>query len=383
MVEEMKDMTEVFTLQQGDIVKGIITKIEDGQAVVDLGYKYDGVIPIGELSSLRVESVSDAVAVGEEIELKVLRINDDEGKIVLSKKAVDSAKAWDVLQQHLNNDEAFDVKIVDIVKGGLVADVGVRGFIPASLVERHFVEDFSDYKGKTLRVKVVELNKNDNKVILSHRAVLEAEAEKQKQELIHSIHAGEVRTGTVRRITDFGVFVDLGGVDGLVHISEMAWHRVENPAEVVKEGDQVKVKVLKVIPEQGRISLSIKEAAPGPWSGVAAKFKIGDVATGTVKRLVSFGAFVELQPGVEGLVHISQISNKHIASPQEVLEVGQEVKVKVLDVNEGEKRVSLSIREAEGDSRRQEVDKYVEKQQTNQGTGVTLGDMFGDLFKNQ
>lgn len=383
MVKEMKDMTEVVTLQQGDTVKGTITKIEDGQAVVDLGYKYDGVIPIGELSALRVENVSDVVSVGDEVELKVLRINDDEGKIILSKKAVESTKAWETLQYQLNKDEVFEVKIVDVVKGGLVADVGVRAFIPASLVERHFVEDFSDYKGRTLRVKIVELNKEENKVILSHRAVLDDEMEQQKQNLLHSIQPGEVLEGTVRRITDFGVFVDLGGVDGLVHISEMAWHRVENPSEVVKEGDPVKVKVLKVNPEQGRISLSIKEATPGPWSGVENKFKQGDIVTGTVKRLVSFGAFVELQPGVEGLVHISQIANKHIASPQEVLEVGQEVKVKVLDVNEAEKRISLSIREVEGDSRRQEVERYVEKQQTSQGTGVTLGDMFGDLFKNQ
>lgn len=383
MVEEIKSMEDVQILNKGDIVKGTVTKIEDGQAIVDVGYKYDGVIPIGELSSLRIDNVADAVAVGDEVEVRVLRINEEEGKLILSKKAVDSTKAWDQLKQLFDNGETFEVKIADVVKGGLVADVGVRAFIPASLVERHFVEDFSDYKGRTLRVKIAELDQAENKVILSQRAVLDDEYEEQKKNLFTSLNPGEVREGTVRRLTDFGAFVDLGGVDGLVHISEMAWHRVEKPSDVLKEGDQVKVKILKVDPDQGRISLSIKQAQAGPWTGIANKYQPGEVVTGTVKRLVNFGAFVELEPGVEGLVHISQISQRHIATPQEVLEVGQEIKVKVLDVNEDEKRISLSIKEIEGDSRRREVDTYVEKQHTNQGTGVTLGDMFGDLFKNK
>lgn len=382
MVEEMKDLTEVLTLNPGDIVKGQISKIEDGQAIVDLGYKYDGVIPVGELSALRIEQVSDAVSVGDQVELKVLRINDEEGKIILSKKAVDSVNAWDKVRQQFENGEVFEVTVVDVVKGGLVADVGVRAFIPASLVERHFVEDFGSYKGRKLRVKVVELNQEENKLILSQRAVLDQEFEDQKQDFISSIKPGSIVEGTVRRLTDFGAFVDLGGIDGLVHISEMAWQRVAKPSDVVKEGDQVKVKVLKVDPQQGRISLSLKEAMEGPWSGVASKYKSGEITTGTVKRLVTFGAFVELEPGVEGLVHISQIANKHIASPQDALEVGQEVKVKILEVNEAEKRISLSIREAESDTGRREIEEYVEKHQSNQGTGVTLGDMFGDLFKN-
>ncbi|WP_018130764.1 30S ribosomal protein S1 [Effusibacillus pohliae] len=382
MSEEMKEMTNVVTLNKGDIVKGRITKIEDSQALVDVGYKYDGVIPIGELSALRVENVADVVSVGDEVEVKVLRINDEEGKLILSKKAADAAKAWNVLEQRLQSGEVFEVKVADVVKGGLVADVGVRAFIPASQVERHFVEDFSDYKGRTLRVKVTELDRSDNKVILSQKAVLDEEFEQKKQNLLHSLQPGEIREGTVRRITDFGVFIDLGGIDGLAHISELAWHRVETPAEVVREGDLVKVKVLKVDPARGRISLSIKEAQPGPWAGIGQKFSPGQVVTGTVKRLVPFGAFVELQPGVEGLVHISQIANRHVATPEEVLEVGQEVKVKVLEVNEQEKRISLSIRSAEADARRRETDLFAEKQQTH-GTGVTLGEMFGDLFKKK
>lgn len=384
MVEDMKEM-DLVTLQKGDIVKGTITKIEDSQALVDVGFKYDGVIPIGELSSLRVEHVGDVVQEGQEVEVKVLRINDEEGKLILSKKAVDSVKAWDVLEERYRTGEVFEVKVTDVVKGGLVVDLGVRGFIPASLVERHFVEDFSDYRGRTLRVKIVEFDRNENKVILSQKAVLDEEFENEKHNRLHAIEAGQVLTGTVQRLTNFGAFVDLGGVDGLVHISEMAHHRVETPADVVKEGDTVQVKVLKVDPEAGRISLSIKQASKGPWADVAQKFHSGEIVTGTVKRLVSFGAFVELLPGVEGLVHISQIANRHVATADEVLEVGQEVKAKVLDVNEDEQRISLSIRDVEGDRNRREVEKYVKQNNTHhddQGGGLgTLGDVFGDLFK--
>ncbi|MBL0387795.1 30S ribosomal protein S1 [Tumebacillus sp. ITR2] len=401
MVEEMKDL-DLNTLQRGDIVKGKITKIEDGQALVDVGYKYDGVIPIGELSVLRVDNVSDVVNEGDELELKVLRINDDEGKLILSKKAVDSVKSWDDLERKYESGEVLEVKVADVVKGGLVIDLGVRAFIPASLVERHFVEDFSDYKGRTLKVKIVEFDRNDSKVILSAKAVLDQAFESQKEDRLSSIQPGQVLTGTVQRLTNFGAFVDLGGVDGLVHISEMAHHRVDTPADVVKEGDTVNVKVLKVDPSAGRISLSIKAAAPGPWSNVGEKFSAGDIVTGTVKRLVSFGAFVELLPGVEGLVHISQVANRHVATADEVLEIGQEVKVKVLDVNEGEQRISLSIREVEGGEReprgggdrgdrgdrprgggrnnnRQPMN-YSTQDDGSSGLG-TLGDVFGDLFK--
>jgi small subunit ribosomal protein S1 len=385
MVEDMKEM-DVVTLQKGDVVTGTITKIEEGQALVDVGFKYDGVIPIGELSSLRVENVSDVVSEGQQVEVKVLRINDEEGKLILSKKAVDGVKAWDRLQEQYSSGEVLEVKVQDVVKGGLVVDLGVRGFIPASLVERHFVEDFSDYKGRTLRVKIVEFDRNENKVILSQKAVLDEEFESEKHNKLNDIQPGQVLTGTVQRLTSFGAFVDLGGVDGLVHISEMAHHRVETPADVVKEGETVQVKVLKVDPAAGRISLSIKQASKGPWADVETKFHTGDVVTGTVKRLVSFGAFVELLPGVEGLVHISQIANRHIATSDEVLEVGQEVKVKVLDVSEEGQRISLSIREVEGDRTRREVEKYTKQNNNNQyedhGSGLgTLGDVFGDLFK--
>lgn len=380
MVEEMKsEMAEVAPLKRGDVVKGRVTKVEDNQALVDVGYKFDGVIPISELSSLHVDQVTDVLQEGQEVEVKVLRVNDEEDKLILSKRAVDAERAWAELQRKFETGETMEATVADIVKGGLVVDVGVRGFIPASLVERHFVEDFSDYKGRTLPLKVIEIDPSKNKLILSHKAVLEEEAEKKKQATLESLEEGQVIEGTVQRITDFGAFVDIGGVDGLVHVSELAWNRVEHPSDVLSEGDKVQVKVLKVDRDNERISLSIKETQPGPWEKVGDEIKAGDVITGTVKRLVSFGAFVEVYPGVEGLVHISQISRKHIATPAEVLEEGQEVRVKVLDMMPEQKRISLSIKDAEQEEARKELQNI--DRNNNGGLNVTLGDVFGDQLR--
>ncbi len=387
MVEETTNnpsLTEVKTLSVGDIVKAKVTKVEEKQALVDVGYKYDGLIPISELSSLHVDKVSDVVSVGDEFDVKVTKINDEKEELVVSKKAVDAEKAWEELAGKMESGEVIEATVKEIVKGGLVVDVGLRGFIPASMVERHFVEDFTDYKGRTLKLKVVEMDREKNKVILSHKAVLEEEAKKQRASVLESLQPGQILEGTVQRLTDFGVFVDIGGVDGLVHVSELAWTRVEKPSDVVSEGDKVKVKVLKVDKENERISLSIKETTPGPWEKAGEQFKRGDVVTGIVKRLVSFGAFIEIAPGVEGLVHISQIANRHVATPGEVLKEGQEVQVKILDVNIGEQRISLSIRaleehRAEQAERASKREHQAFQQENNQGLGVTLGDLFGDL----
>ena len=377
MVEEMKsEMAEVAPLQRGDIVKGRVSKVDERQALVDVGYKFDGVIPISELSSLHVEKASDVLKEGDEVEVKVLRVNDEEDKLILSKRAADAERAWKELQEKHESGETIEAKVAEVVKGGLVVDVGVRGFIPASHVERHFVEDFSGYVGRTLPLKVLEINPEQNKLILSHKLVLEEEHARKKEETLNNLQVGEVLEGTVQRLTDFGAFVDIGGVDGLVHVSELAWHRVEHPSDVLSEGDQVKVKVLKVDRENERISLSIKETQPGPWDQVADHIRPGDVVTGTVKRLVSFGAFVEVYPGVEGLVHISQISRRHIATPSEVLEEGQEVRVKVLDIKPEQKRVSLSIKEAD-----QEEVQSEQMERANTGMNLTLGDVIGDQLR--
>ncbi|WP_081756932.1 30S ribosomal protein S1 [Gorillibacterium massiliense] len=373
-------------LKKGSTVRGKIVKVDNDQAFVDIGYKYDGVIPVRELSSLQLDNAAEAVQVGQEVELKVVSFNDEKEKLVLSKRAIDSELAWEDLQKKLDNKEIIEAKVADVVKGGLVVDVGLRGFIPASMVERHFVEDFSDYKGRVLRLHVKELDREKNKVILSQKDVLDAEYEQNKLAIMEKLVPGQTIEGTVQRLTPFGVFVDIGGVDGLVHISEMAWNHVEHPSEVVKEGDKVSVKVLKVDPANERISLSLKAAQPGPWDRVKSELEIGSIVTGTVKRLASFGAFVEVLPGVEGLVHISQISHRHIGTPHEVLKEGEDVQVKILDINPDEKRVSLSIKETEEapaqaprpERPRKQQQETISEEYRNEGLNLTLGERFGD-----
>jgi small subunit ribosomal protein S1 len=381
-----QSMGDVTALKKGDLVKGKIIKVENDQAFVDIGYKYDGIIPLRELSSVPLENAAQGVQVGQEVELRVIKLNDSKEELILSKRLVDAEKAWDQLASAMENKTVIEAVVTEVVKGGLVVDVGLRGFVPASMVERHFVEDFSDYKGRTLKLRVKEMDREKNKVILSQKDVLDEEYEANKKKIISGLSVGQELTGTVQRLTPFGAFIDIGGVDGLVHISEMAWHHVETPSEVVKEGDQVKVQILKVDPENERISLSIKATQPGPWQKAADQFKVGDIVTGTVKRLVTFGAFVEVAPGVEGLVHISQIAHRHIGTPHEVLKEGQEVKVKILDMNTDEKRISLSIKETEEApapepkaerSRNRDAGQHAEIP-PNQSLTMTLGERFGD-----
>jgi small subunit ribosomal protein S1 len=379
MVEELNSV-HVETPEVGDVVKGIVTKVEEKQVIVEIeNCKHTGIIPISELSSLHVEKASDVTNENDELELKVTKVEDE--ALVLSKRAVDADKAWDSLNQKFESKEVFEAEVKDVVKGGLVVDLGVRGFIPASLVEDHFVEDFSEYMGRTLSLIVVELDRNKNRVILSHRAVIEREQTEKKSVVLDSIEAGSTIKGTVQRLTDFGAFVDIGGIDGLVHISQLSHTHIDKPSDVVEEGQTVTVKVLAVDRDNERISLSIKETLPGPWVNISDKVKVGDVLEGEVKRLVSFGAFVEILPGVEGLVHISQISHKHIGTPQEVLEESQVVKVKVLDVNESEQRISLSIRELEESPKATEEDFRNYQSQEESTSGFQLGEMIGDQLK--
>ncbi|MGD6944043.1 30S ribosomal protein S1 [Cytobacillus gottheilii] len=376
MSEEMNDV-EVKTFEVGEKVTGQVTKVEEKQVIVHVAdSKLDGIIPISELSSLHIEKASDAVAEGEELELEVLKVEEE--ALILSKRKVDAEKSWEDLEKRYNDGEVFEAEIKDVVKGGLVVDLGVRGFVPASLVEAFFVEDFSDYKGKTMTFKIVELDKEKNRLILSHKAVVEEEKGKQKNELLDSLKAGEVLDGTVQRITDFGAFVDIGGVDGLVHISQLSYEHVEKPSDVVAEGQQVKVKVLSVDRDNERISLSIKETLPGPWDQIGEKAPKGTVLDGTVRRLVSYGAFVEVFPGVEGLVHISQIAHKHIGTPHEVLKEGEQVKVKVLEANEEEQRLSLSIK----DLLEKEEEVPTDYELPEESKGFQLGEMIGDQLKN-
>ncbi|WP_042346344.1 30S ribosomal protein S1 [Bacillus massiliigorillae] len=372
----MDEQYVVKDYQVGEVVKGIVTKVEDKQVIVAVeNSKCDGIIPISALSSLHVEKASEVVSEGQELELEVTKVEEE--SLILSKRKVDAAKAWETLYQKFEQQQIIEAEVKDVVKGGLVVDLGVRGFVPASLVEDHFVEDFTDYKGKTLTFKIVEIEKENNRLILSHRAVVQDEKHKSMKHRLEEIQVGQVLEGTVQRLTNFGAFVDIGGVDGLVHISQLSYQHVDQPSDVVAKGDKVKVKVLAVNPQEERISLSIKDTLPGPWDQISEKCAKDTVLEGTVKRIVSFGAFVEVFPGVEGLVHISQISHKHIATPHEVLKEGQVVQVKVLEINEQEQRLSLSMKALE-ENDSEENFSYELPEET---TGFQFSDVIGDQLK--
>lgn len=377
MSEEM-NLIDTNDFKEGDLVKATIAQVDEKSAIVTIeGAPFDGIVPISELSSLHIEKASDAVSVGDELELMITKV--EEGNFVLSKRKVDAQQAWEKLEQQFHSGEIIETEVKEVVKGGLVVDLGVRGFIPASLIEDHFVESFEDYKGKVLTFKIVELEKEKNRLILSHKAVVEGEKAVSKQKTLETLKSGDVLNGTVQRIATFGAFVDIGGVDGLVHISQISHDHLDNIADHLTEGQQVKVKVLSVDRDSERISLSIKDTLPGPWENIEEKASKGTVLTGTVKRLVSYGAFVEVFPGIEGLVHISQIAHQHINTPHEVLKEGEEVQVKVLDVNRADKRLSLSIKELVENEDAYNLEDY---QLPEESKGFSISDVLGDKLKD-
>lgn len=387
--QSMEDaMNSVQEVSVGDVVKGEVLVIEDKQAIVGIeGTGVEGVVPAKELSTLPVEDINEVVKVGDTLDLVVISTigkDKENGSYLLSKRRLDAKKVWEDIEKDFQAGNIIEAPVTNVVKGGLVVDVGVRGFVPASMVEDHFVADFSEYKGKTMTFKIVEIEPSENRLILSHKAVVETEKEAQKKELLSTIQENDVIEGRVARITDFGAFVDLGGIDGLVHVSEISHGHVAKPGDVLAVGDEVKVKVLSINPEQGRISLSIKDTLPGPWTDIETKAPVGAVLEGKVKRLTSFGAFVEVFPTVEGLVHISQISHKHIATPHEVLHEGDDVQVKVLEVNPEEHRIALSIKALEekpaSDKEPKEVESY---ELPEENTGFTMGDILGEALKGE
>ncbi|WP_342509829.1 30S ribosomal protein S1 [Sporosarcina sp. FSL K6-2383] len=377
MTEEM-NLETVKSYNEGDRVTGKVTKIEDKSVTVEIsGAPFDGVIPISELSSLHIEKAADAVVEGDELELIIMKVEDN--TYVLSKRKVDAEDSWDSLEEKFKNKVTIETEVKDVVKGGLVVDLGVRGFIPASLVEDYFVETFEEYKGRMMTFKIVEMDKEKNRLILSHRAVIQEEKDSQKGAVLESLKEGQVLEGTVQRLATFGAFVDIGGIDGLVHISQLSHDHIDKVSDLLKEGEKVNVKILSVDRDSERISLSIKDTLPGPWEGIEDRAPKGAVLKGTVKRLVSYGAFVEVFPGVEGLVHISRISHQHIGTPHEVLQEGQQVDVKVLEVNHEEKRLSLSIKDliAKEDSN----DSYGDYEMPEEASGFSLSDVIGDQLK--
>ncbi len=380
--ETMLDaMASVEEVKVGDLVKGeVLTIDENKQAIVGIiGAGVEGVIPLKELSTIPVENVTDVVNIGDTIDLVVIsEIGKDKenGSYLLSKRRVDAKKVWEDIERIFEAGEIIEAPVTDVVKGGLVVDVGVRGFVPASMVEDHFVSEFEEYKDKIMTFKIIEIEPSENRLILSHRAVVEVKKEAAKKELMEKLLAGDILEGSVARLTNFGAFIDLGGVDGLVHVSEISYSHVDKPEDVLIIGQNVTVKVLSVDPEKDRISLSIKDTLPGPWDNIEERAAVASVLEGTVNRLTSFGAFVEILPGVEGLVHISQISHKHIATPHEALEEGQLVTVKVLDVSEENRRIGLSIKALE--EKEEEVVVEDSYEMPEESTGFTLGDVIGN-----
>lgn len=337
---------EVTEVAPGQILAGVIRRVEDELVVVDVGYKADGVVPRSELTLGPGQSPQDLFEEGQSIYVSVLSIDPRDDALLLSERRARAQRAWSELEAALHDQRIIKAPVIEAVKGGLVVDVGARAFMPASHVERGFVSDLNQYVGKTVRARVIELDRSKNRIILSQKVVLEEEYQRQREATWQSLEEGQIREGIVKGITDFGVFVDLGGVDGLLHVSELAWNRVEHPADVVSEGQTIKVKVMKVDRERERISLSLKQTLPDPWDAVAERYPVGSIVEGQVVRLSPFGAFVRLEPGVEGLVHISQLADYHVKTPDEVVNEGQTVKVKVLRVQPEERRVSLSIKEA-------------------------------------
>jgi len=339
--ESMKEFDD------GDVVTGHVLRIDKDEILVDIGYKSEGVIPIRELSIRHDADPHDEVEIGQEIDALVLQKEDKEGRLILSKKRAQYEKSWGRIEEMKNSQEPVEGTVIEVVKGGLILDIGLRGFLPASLVDIRRVGDLQPFIGEKLVCRVIELDRNRNNVVLSRRAYLEETQAESRKELLDGLKKGEIRSGTVSSIVKFGAFVDLGGIDGLVHVSELSWKHVEDPAEVVEVGQEVEVEVLEVDSERERISLSLKSTQEDPWQMFGRRYAPGDVIEGKVTKLVSFGAFVQVGDGLEGLVHISELSHHHVQTPAEVVSVGDPVSVRVLDVDPRRRRVSLSIKQTE------------------------------------
>jgi 4-hydroxy-3-methylbut-2-enyl diphosphate reductase len=367
----------------GDVITGKVVLVEEDQAMIDIGYKSEAVLPRSEVFLEGETTLKDKFSPGDDIDLLILKVNYQEDKIIVSQKRLQRERRWKELVEAVENGLTMKGIVKEIVPAGIIIDLGggIEGFMPGSLVDVRYIPDFQQFMGQEFSFKVIELNRDRDKVILSRKQMLEEEAEQQKRDTLEKLKVGEIVEGVVKRLTDFGAFVDVGGIDGLVHISEVSWQRVGHPQDVLKVGEQIKVKVLEIIPERERISLSIRQAQPDPWSKVNEEYKVGDIIKGKVTRIVNFGAFVELIPGVEGLVHISQMADFHVKHPSEIIQEGEEVEAKILDINLENKRISLSIKKARPAPRDLTAQSLAKESGENQN--VTLGDVFGDLFNNE
>jgi 4-hydroxy-3-methylbut-2-enyl diphosphate reductase len=370
----------------GAIIQGKVVQISSDEVLVDIDYKSEGRIPLSELSFIANANPEDIVSVGDEIHVKVLKVDDTEGNVILSKRRADADLSWERLEKLYETGETLEAKVIQVVKGGLLVNVGVRGFIPASHVSRGFENNLEKYVGQTLELKIIELDRSKNNVVFSHKVVLEERHARAKEKAFATLEPGMKIPGVVRRLTDFGAFVDIGdGVEGLLHVSEMAYSRVNHPSDVVAEGDEITVMVLGVDKERERISLGLKQTIPDPWTTVGERYAVGQKVSGEVTRVVDFGAFVKLEDGIEGLVHISELSHKHVAKAEDVVKSGDQVEVKVISVDPEARRIGLSIKELEPKPQPQPKAKQAQPsvmESSDQELTTNIGDMFGDLFKD-
>ncbi|MDI6689674.1 MAG: 30S ribosomal protein S1 [Actinomycetota bacterium] len=348
---------------EGDIVSGRVVKVDRDEILVDIGYKSEGVIPIRELS-IRPNIGPEDIQVGEEIEALVLQKEDSEGRLILSKKRADSEKAWEKIERIYEESGSVKGEVIEVVKGGLILDIGLRGFLPASLVELKRVKDLNRYVGRELECKIVEMNRTRNNVVLSRKAVLEEERKWERQKILSKLEKGQILTGKISSIVDFGAFVDLGGVDGLIHISELSWSHIDHPSEVVSVGDEVKVQVLDIDLERERISLGLKQTTEDPWKIKVGKYSAGDVVEGVISRIVPFGAFLQMDEGVEGLIHISELAEERIELPDQAVKVGDRIKAKIIDIDLERRRISLSLKQLEEGKEKKVPEKTKEVQET-------------------
>jgi len=362
----------VQALKEGDVVRGVVVHVDREGVLVDVGTKSEGLIPPHEMTRDMSRSGPNAVQVGQPIDVYVLNIDDEEGQLILSKRRADFEKAWDQIIEAHQQQTTITAEVTDRVKGGLVVDLGIRGFVPASHVGTGKVRNLEKYIGETLPLKVIEVDRDRRKVVLSHKNATEEEREAQRKETLATLAEGQVREGVVRRITDYGAFVDIGGVDGLLHISEMSWTRIKHPSDVLKVGDELQVMVLKTNLDQGRISLGLRQILPDPWTQARDKYNPGDVVHGTVTRLVPFGAFVQLDGGIEGIVPNNELTSRRISKPDEVVQVGDHVEVKVVELRPEERRMTLSIRQALEEKEYGEYESYGRDATADQ---VTIGEM--------
>jgi|SRR5579862_7803203 len=348
--ELVPDYESTFpTIEEGQVVNGTVVRVDKDEVLVDIGYKSEGVIPVSELSIRRSINPADEVSVGDDIAALVLTKEDAEGRLILSKKRARFELAWKAIETAHEQGDPVTGRVIEVVKGGLILDLGVRGFLPASLVDIRRVQDLDEFMGQELECKVIELNRQRNNVVLSRRAVLEEERKDQRQRILDQLSPGDKVDGTISNIVDFGAFVDLNGMDGLIHISELSWSHVNHPSEVLEIGQTVNVQVLDIDRERQRISLGLKQTQSDPWQHVLDSHAEGDVVEGTVTKVVTFGAFVEILPGVEGLVHISELAQHHVENPREIVSQGDKVKVRIVEVDADRRRLSLSLKDAAGE----------------------------------